>query len=496
MSEASARRSPSWPWLVLACLPLLGFWLYGLFDVDEGFYAAVTREMLWRNDWITPYYNGLPWFEKPILIYWAAAPCVAAFGETIGPRLPSILATVGLLALCGSFARRRLGDLAGKWGTLVLGTSLITVLVGRMMLADPLLVLFLSATFFFWWRSLKGCGWWRVWAGACLGTAVLAKGPVAIAVFGAVWLCTLVAERDLRKSVLSVVDNLGALIAMLFVISLWYVPCYMANGQRFVDEFLIAQNIGRFKGGDAAHPSTLLGIPWYIAVPIYYPLTLAAGMLPWWPLARKSAPAEAPDPDADAARRMLWRWFWVVLVFFTVSGSKLPHYIYSAVPPLALIIGERLSRREWMGAIEGLPKFAIAVPVLVCLLINSVGIVYYATSGQEELHSLAKWARTVGPEVVSYKLGRQSKDRGTGKLDIQETSKPSLVFYVGNEVPMVDSMGLWLAPRKTALFLSREGRIGDAEIAEAEKRNMSLIKMKPPVETWMYEVWLLDPNVK
>src|SRR5262249_44035004 len=65
---------------VFACLPLLGWWLTGLFDLDEGFYAAVTAEMNRRGEWITPYYNGQPWFEKPILLYWAAKPCVALFG--------------------------------------------------------------------------------------------------------------------------------------------------------------------------------------------------------------------------------------------------------------------------------------------------------------------------------------------------------------------------------------------------------------------------------
>ena len=48
---------------LLAALPLLGWWLFGLFDLDEGFYATVTREMLRTGDWITPHFNGEPWFD-------------------------------------------------------------------------------------------------------------------------------------------------------------------------------------------------------------------------------------------------------------------------------------------------------------------------------------------------------------------------------------------------------------------------------------------------
>lgn len=485
------QRSLTWPWLLLASLPLLGFWLYGLFDMDEGFYAAVTREMLWRGDWITPHYNGVPWFEKPILQYWFAAPSVLAFGETVGPRLPSVLATVGLIALCGAYARRYFSDTAGKWAMLVLGTTLLTAIIGRMMLADPLLVLFLSATFFSWWRSVGGCGWWRVGAGACLGAAVLAKGPVAIAVFGAVWLWTLFAEPERRRSVLNLVDNLGAVLATLFVIALWYVPCYMANGQRFVDEFLIAQNLGRFRGGDAAHPGSIGGIPVWLAIPLYYPLVLAVGMLPWWPWARKPVQEDPDDPEGAEARRLLWRWFWVVLVFFSISGSKLPHYIYPAIPPLAILIGERLSRRSWKEWTPGLPKAAIIAPIATCLFVNALAIAYYVTGGQEELHALARWAKQQGPEVATFKLGRQTADRGTGRLEVQETSKPSLVFYVGKEVPMVGELTLFVAPRKPALFITRQGRIGEEQIAEATSRGMTLTRLNPPVRTRKYEVWEL-----
>ena len=46
----------------LAILPLLGWWFYGLFDIDEGFYGAVVAEMNRRGEWITPFYNGKPWF--------------------------------------------------------------------------------------------------------------------------------------------------------------------------------------------------------------------------------------------------------------------------------------------------------------------------------------------------------------------------------------------------------------------------------------------------
>ena len=75
----------------------------GLFDVDEGFYGAVAAEMNRRHEWITPFFNGHPWFEKPILLYWLAKPCMMLLGPDFGPRLPSVLCTVALFVVCGFF---------------------------------------------------------------------------------------------------------------------------------------------------------------------------------------------------------------------------------------------------------------------------------------------------------------------------------------------------------------------------------------------------------
>ncbi|MBI5708667.1 MAG: glycosyltransferase family 39 protein [Armatimonadetes bacterium] len=459
--ESGSRRT--WLlWLAVASLPLMGFWLYGLFDLDEGFYAAVTSAMLRSGDWITPHYNGTPWFEKPILLYWFSAPSVAAFGESVGPRLPSVLATIGLVALCGGFVRRHFGEGSGRAAMVVLGTSLITALVGRMMLVDPLLVFFFAAAMLCWWRSLRDCGRWRLLAGACLGAAVLAKGPVAILLFGGIWLWTLLAEKELRPSILNWVDNLGAFVVMAAVIALWYWPCWMVNGDRFVQDFLIAQNIGRFTGGDQAHKVPI----W--SHPIYFPVVLAVGMLPWWPfVVRRVRPAqEAADASQDEVERFLWRWFWVVLVFFSISGSKLPHYIYPAVPALGMVLGTRLAGKKPSVFISR-PAFGVVfMALMLAVVATSAGLGYYRSSGQAEVHSLATRARSLGGDVVAFQMGRRTKDRGTGKLKVMETSLPSLEFYVNRVVPQVEDFALVLKNPQPSLILTRVGRIGEPELIQ------------------------------
>src|ERR1017187_7817763 len=61
--------------LLVACCGFLLFYglgAFGLLGADEPRYAQVAREMLGRNDWVSPTLNGKPWLEKPPLYYWQA----------------------------------------------------------------------------------------------------------------------------------------------------------------------------------------------------------------------------------------------------------------------------------------------------------------------------------------------------------------------------------------------------------------------------------------
>ena len=94
-------------WLLLGLLWCATLPLRPLLDPDEGRYAEIPREMVASGDWVTPRLNGLKYFEKPALQYWATAAFYELFGTSAwASRLWGTGLAFLALPLVYGFARR------------------------------------------------------------------------------------------------------------------------------------------------------------------------------------------------------------------------------------------------------------------------------------------------------------------------------------------------------------------------------------------------------
>ncbi|MBK1648597.1 ArnT family glycosyltransferase [Rhabdochromatium marinum] len=370
-ASTPAPLSTRWltsPWLLLLVVWLAFFWQLGgppLYDLDEGAFSEATREMLASGNFITPYKDGEPRYDKPVLIYWLQAGAVKALGlNEFALRLPSaVAASLWLLALW-VFVRQRLDTATATVAALVMALSLEIGLIGKAAVADAVLNLFIALAFFDVYRyrlaRLSGVAaaplLWRVYL--WLGLGFLTKGPVAVffPLLVSLLFALSMGWREIKLWLGAVFEPRGWLV-FVAVAAPWYLAIYLDNGSGFFHSFFLKHNLGRFGGVIHGHDG----------FPGYYLVMLPLVMLPFsgWLLALILALRRM---WADPLERFLLLWFLTVLLFFSFSSTQLPHYLVYGLTPLFILLAryrERLTNR-WLA---WLPPLAFLLVLLALPLV-------------------------------------------------------------------------------------------------------------------------------
>ena len=374
-TAAPMRRAygsqPSLRLLGVLMMLLLALWIARLgaaplVDVDEGAFAEATRELTIGHDWGSTTLNGVDRFDKPILIYWFQAVSVKLFGlNEFGVRLPSALAAFLWCLAIGHFAWRRFGPQVAIAAAGILATCIGPMLIGRAATADSLLNLLLTIATLDLWRHLEnGRDGPRRRAFAWIGLGLLAKGPVALLIPAAaagLWLLT---NRD-RSRLQRLVSDPKAWALLVGISAPWYIYAIARHGMAFVDGFLLHHNLERFTGSLEGHAGSLF----------YYLEVLPAAMMPWTPLLVPilwHLRARWKEPLG----RFLLLWLGFVLVFFSLSGTKLPHYVLYGFTPLVLLAAQELVTAK--------------LPLRLSLCVTIIAVVALGAAMPWIAHSLAQ----------------------------------------------------------------------------------------------------------
>ncbi|MEJ5171120.1 MAG: hypothetical protein WHU10_09040, partial [Fimbriimonadales bacterium] len=345
---------------------------------------------------------------------------------------------------------------------------------GRMMMTDMPMALAFTACLLLFWASLNGRPALRPLAAACLALAVLAKGPVAGALFLLIAGWTYWRQPELRPAFRG--GWIASVAVFAAVVSLWYGPAWWVHRDLFVQKFLVEQNLARFGGGDEAHRVPFLpGLVYFVPV-------LLVGMLPWSLWIPRAWPR---GTQADPFLRYCAAWAGLVFAFFTLSGTKLPHYILPALPALAILVGAHAGRVGWR------PAWAWTASLVVCAVANAAFWAWYhgrlgGVPPHAEIHELARWVRERPGRIVSFRMGKQP---GVPTRGLNETEHPSVVFYVRRDVVQTSDVARLFGLRD-AWVLTRAGRVSNALIAEASQAGLVL---EPVRRLTRYELWQLHP---
>lgn len=317
-------------WILFALIFLsfyatLGY--YPLFNLDEGAFSEATREMLENHNFITTYLNGSLRFDKPILIYWLQAFSASLFGlNEFAMRLPSAVAASIWALLIYKFARRIFDEHIAFFSTLFMVGSIQISIIAKAAIADALLNMFIAASmfsFYIYYQTRKKKYLYATFAAIAFG--VLTKGPVAILIPLAVSFLFLL--KDLKFWLQSIFNPIG--IALFLAIAApWYIAEYLDQGEKFIQGFLFKHNLSRF--ADHAMEGHKGSIFYYIPV-------LLIGLVPFTSVFLKAI-LYIKEWFKSEKTTYLTLWFLFVFIFFSLSHTKLPHYIIYGYTPLFILM--------------------------------------------------------------------------------------------------------------------------------------------------------------
>lgn len=318
-------------WCVLAIA--LFAWFAGidsvaLFEPDEGRNASVALEMLRHGEWLVPRFNGLPYLDKPALYFDAVAALQALFGAGEGAtRLASLCFGLATVALVAAAARRSAGWRAAYAASAALASMPLFLGFARIVILDMALAFFVSAAVLLGLpdpgredfppgrRTWRGPLFWLAIAGG-----VFTKGPVGLLLPLLALFAHALVARD-RRWFRRLVDLRGiALFVVLVGGWLWLVERRVPG---FLHYALIVESLER-----ATTSSFHRGGPFWYYAPVFL-----LGVLPWSlvPLGfGRDEWRAARGPAAMTA---------IILLFFSLSRSKLPGYLLPSLPLCALGLG-------------------------------------------------------------------------------------------------------------------------------------------------------------
>jgi 4-amino-4-deoxy-L-arabinose transferase-like glycosyltransferase len=321
---------------------LVGLGAPAITDSDEAFYAEAAREMVESGDWLTPYYNYEPRFQKPILYYWATAATFAVTGPgEASARLWAAVSGIALVFVTAATARRWYDDDIALLAGAIVATSFGYVALGRMALPDLPLALFVTATI---GAALVAVGdrvprprQWLFAAAVAAALGFLTKGPLAVVLPAVVIGPIVVIER--RQSRVGFGDILAAAGVFVMVAAPWYLAMWWRHGTPYLESFFVGDNFERFATDRFNEPR-----PWW-----YYGPVIVGGVAPWSPFLLLGAGAflrlltGRGGPGSLETRLVIW--VLAPLAILTLSVGKQPRYVLPLLPPLALLLAHGIMNR-------------------------------------------------------------------------------------------------------------------------------------------------------
>src|SRR5262245_23561721 len=324
-----------------------------IWEPNDARWVLQARDMVDHGHWLVPEIRGVlnEGLYKPQLYSWSIALASLPFGQvteltaTLPSTVSAIAGVAGVVAIGSLLWSVRAGVVAG----LILTTTPTCLVFAHRSFADVMMTAFMVWAFYFVLRARRD-GSIKLLLGfyACVGAAMLSKGPAGLATLVAAGVATWVeggkpALRRLRPAV-------GAFTLVVLAVP-WVVPYIVAARPMFVYDVVLREYTHGYIGDHSlvyriAHmPSVLLYfLPWTLFLP---------AAVVWW---RRNGPD-------DGRRYALW---WTITLWILVGlwAKYRARYYLPIYPGLALLTGEFFARATAPGVRRELRFGSIAFVIV------------------------------------------------------------------------------------------------------------------------------------
>jgi len=304
-----------------------------LMEPDEARYSDIASLMNRTGDYITPHLNHVVYLEKPPLCYWATALSFKIFGENeFSSRLFAALCAWGCILLVYRMGVFFHDEKTGLFSAGVLSTSLYHSFLGKINILDIPLTFFVCLATWAGYRYFAGdCqrkGWlYLLYVGS--GLAFLTKGLIGVVFPFAITILWLSISKR-WGNILRLFSPVG-MILFLLISCPWIILVQKAN-KDFLWFFFVREHFLRYTT-ELHHRNHIF---------LFYVPVVLIGTLPWSAFLLKALKEGVGkrEPFFKAAeRQFLLIWTFFILIFFSVSSSKLIPYIAPIFLPIAIFMG-------------------------------------------------------------------------------------------------------------------------------------------------------------
>ena len=328
-------------WLIAG----IGF-IYSLFlgvralgNPDEARYSEIPREMIRSGHFLIPHLDGIKYFEKPDLFYWLQALSIKLWGlsEWALRFWPAAFGVLSAIAVYLA-ARKLYGRRAGICAAIVLASSSLHYALSHLITIDMSVSFFISASLLCFIVAVNfQFGQKRrilIYLAAVMAAlAMLSKGLIGFVFPCMIVFAWLLVTNEWR--LLGKIYLISAILIFTAVALPWHL--LMAQAQPgWAHFYFITQQFARYATPIAGRPGPI----WFFTV------ILIVGFFPWVVFLPQAIKYSWPTWRERATYRneiYLLLWPAIILVFFSLSQSKLIPYILPAMPPLAILLGKFLA---------------------------------------------------------------------------------------------------------------------------------------------------------